>query len=207
MNVIGSATKMNGPLRISTDRVSRAEFLRLSGWFALVLCLIAAVLPLLFGQPGVWSALGLAGLFSWHTAVSGIMGLFVGAIVSALAIYWRPLHVIAEYMATLVAWETFRPRDFFFVALMAALGEELLFRGALQPFFGLVPTALIFGLLHATGLAHIILATLLGLWLGWTYQWTGNLWSPIAAHLALDLVTGVLLGHAVHIRGFLDQGD
>jgi membrane protease YdiL (CAAX protease family) len=66
---------------------------------------------------------------------------------------------------------------------------------------------LIFGLLHATGLAHIILATLLGLWLGWTYQWTGNLWSPIAAHLALDLVTGVLLGRAVHIRGFLDQGD
>ena len=198
---------MNNPVRISRDRVSRSDFLRLSGWFALVLCLIAAVVPLLFGQPGVWSALGLDGFFSWQTVLGGLMGLLVGGTVSALAIYWRPLHVIAEHMAALVAWETFRPWDFFFVALMAALGEEILFRGALQPLIGLIPTALIFGLLHATGLVHVVLASLLGLWLGWLYQWTGNLWSPIAAHLALDLVTGVLLGRAVHIRGFLDQGD
>jgi membrane protease YdiL (CAAX protease family) len=110
-------------------------------------------------------------------------------------------------MAALVNWETFRARDYFVVAFMAALGEELLFRGALQPLIGLVPTAVIFGLLHATGLAHIVLATLLGLWLGWLYQWTGSLWPPIAAHLALDLVTGVLLGRTVRTGALLDRGE
>lgn len=37
----------------------------------------------------------------------------------------------------------------FLAALGAAVGEEILFRGALQPIFGLIPTTLFFGLLHS----------------------------------------------------------
>ncbi len=198
---------MNSPGHFSTDPVSQAEFLRLSSLLTLVLCLIAVILPPLFGQPGVWSSLGLADLFSWKTAVGGMMGLFVGAVVALLAVFWQPLLIVVEHIAGLVAWETFRKWDYFVVALFAALGEELLFRGALQPLIGLVPVAILFGLLHATALVHVILATLLGLWLGWLYQWTGSLWPPIAAHLALDLVTGLLLGHTVQTGLLLDQGD
>jgi membrane protease YdiL (CAAX protease family) len=207
MNILGTTTEMDDSGGYAADRVSRVEFLRLSRWFALILCLIAAILPPLFGQPGVWSALGLAQLFSWKTALGGIMGLFVGTVVSVLALYWRPLHDIIQHMTVLVAWETFRPWDYFAVAVLAGLGEELLFRGALQPLIGLVPIAVIFGLLHATALAHVILATLLGLWLGWLYLWTESLWPPIAAHAALDLVTGLLLACAGQTDALLSRGD
>lgn len=37
----------------------------------------------------------------------------------------------------------------FLAAFSAAVGEEILFRGALQPVFGLIPTTIFFGLLHS----------------------------------------------------------
>ena len=37
----------------------------------------------------------------------------------------------------------------FLAAASAAVGEELLFRGALQPIFGIIPTTLLFALLHS----------------------------------------------------------
>jgi membrane protease YdiL (CAAX protease family) len=192
---------------MNTARASRADFLRLSKWFTLALCVTALILPVLLGRPGVWSSLGPKHLFSLHTALAGVMGLTAGAIVSLLSILWPPLHAITETLAALVAWETFRPRDYIVVAFLAALGEELLFRGAMQPLLGLVPMAVIFGLLHATALAHIVLAGVLGLWLGWLYHWSGNLWSPIAAHLTLDVVTGLLLARTAQATLLLNRGD
>ncbi len=120
-----------------------------------------------------------------------------GTGVAAVVIHWRPLHVIVERLAGLIAWETFQRSDYVVIALLAAVGEEPLFRGALQPWIGLVPTAVLFGLLHATSIAHMILAGLLGLLLGWLYQWSGSLWPPVAAHLVIDLVTGLFLARAL----------
>jgi uncharacterized protein len=37
----------------------------------------------------------------------------------------------------------------FLAAVSAAIGEEILFRGALQPIFGIIPTTLLFALLHS----------------------------------------------------------
>jgi len=190
-----------------SDRVTRAQFLRLSRWFTLALCLLAAFLPLPFGRPGVWSALKLTGLLTWQTLASGILGLAIGAAVAIIITCWRPLHIIAKSLERLVAWETFQPSDYFWVALMAALGEELLFRGALQPLISLVPMAVVFGLLHATSMAHVFLAGVLGLGLGWLYQWTGSLWPPIAAHLTLDLATGLLLAQALKRDILSVEGD
>lgn len=198
---------MYGPVTHSTERVTRVQFLRLSRWFTLALCGIALVLPLPFGRPGVWLGLSLTRLFAWQTLAGGVMGLAIGGVVALLITYWRPLRVIAEHIAQLVAWDTFLLSDFVATALLAALGEELLFRGALQPLIGLLPTALVFGLLHATSLSHIILAAVLGLWLGWLYQWTGSLWPPIAAHMALDLITGLVLAPALDRIELPSQGD
>lgn len=187
-------------------RVSRAQFLRLGLWFTLALWLAAALLPLLFGRPGVWSALAPASLFTWQTALGGLLGLVIGRIVVALVLHWRPLHVVAERLAGLVAWETLRTPDYVAIAALAALGEEPLFRGALQPLVGLVPTAVLFGLLHATSAAHVILACSLGLVLGWLYQWSGSLWPPIAAHLAIDLVSGLLMARVLRPTVLPTQG-
>lgn len=206
MNTFATTPNMNSPINVETDRVSRSRFLSLNLWFTLALCAVAVVLPLVFGKPGVWTVLDLEALFTWHTALGGMMGLVIGAATVYLVTHWRPLYVIAKRLEKLVAWETLRTWDVVFIALLAAFGEELLFRGALQPLIGLVPAALIFGLLHATSVPHIILASLLGLWLGLLYQWNGNLWSPIMAHLALDTATGLLLAHKLRAGKLPDQG-
>jgi membrane protease YdiL (CAAX protease family) len=207
MNDIARIADMNGLIPTPTDRISRGDLLRLGKWFTLALCLIAALLPLPFERPGVWLALGLAELFTWQTLLGSALGLIIGAVVAALVIHWQPLRVVAEQLMQLVAWETLRTFDYVLIALMAAVGEELLFRGALQPLIGLLPMAAIFGLLHFTSIAHVILAGLLGLLLGWLYQWSGSLWPPMAAHFWVDLVTGLLLARSLEPGVKLDRGD
>jgi membrane protease YdiL (CAAX protease family) len=207
MNDIARMADMNGRIPPQIERVSRGDILRLGKWFTLALCLIAAVLPLPFERPGVWSALGLAGLFTWQTLLSSVLGLIIGVFVAALIIHWRPLRVVAEQPMQLVAWETLRTSDYVLVALMAAVSEELLFRGALQPLISLLPMAAIFGLLHFTSIAHVILAGLLGLLLGWLYQWSGSLWPSMAAHFWVDLATGLLLARSLKPGVKLDRGD
>jgi len=74
-------------------------------------------------------------------------------------------------------------------ALLAALGEESLFRGVLQHEWGLVPAALLFALAHAgRGLRLLALwAVLQGLIFGWLYTASGNLLVPMLVHGAHDL--------------------
>jgi membrane protease YdiL (CAAX protease family) len=78
-------------------------------------------------------------------------------------------------------------REIVVVAALSALGEELVFRGVLQPILGLGLTSVVFGSLHlgltrrATA-AWALMATVAGLILGSLYLWTGNLVAPVLAH-------------------------
>jgi uncharacterized protein len=80
------------------------------------------------------------------------------------------------------------------LAVMSALGEELLFRGLLLPEIGLVAQALLFGIVHqlpgASRWVWAGWAALVGLALGSIFQLTGSLVGPIVAHA---LVNGVNL--------------
>jgi hypothetical protein len=86
------------------------------------------------------------------------------------------------------------------IALLAGVGEEMLFRGTLQavftrggPWAGLAAASLLFGLLHAVTPAYAVLATLMGAYLGWLWQRTGNLLTPIVAHSLYDFFALVYL--------------
>lgn len=84
------------------------------------------------------------------------------------------------------------------ISLFSALGEEALFRGALQPILGLWGAALIFGLLHI-GLrrelwAYGMTAFLVGALFGLAYQFTGELWSPVVGHAFYNLLITAALG-------------
>jgi membrane protease YdiL (CAAX protease family) len=79
------------------------------------------------------------------------------------------------------------------LAAAAGIGEEVLFRGVLQPSMGLVATSLTFGLLHALTPAYFILATLMGAYLGWLQEATGNLLVPIIVHWLYDALAFWLL--------------
>jgi len=80
--------------------------------------------------------------------------------------------------------------DIALVALLSGLSEELFFRGAMQPVLGIWITSIIFGALH-TGpkrafLAWSIWAFVMGLLLGWIFDFTGVLWGPVLAHVYIN---------------------
>ncbi len=91
--------------------------------------------------------------------------------------------------------------DLALISLAAGVGEELLFRGFLQPLAAdyLGPTAalvivsVLFGLAHALTKTYAILATVVGFYLGWLWLAFDNLLVPIVAHAAYDFVALVYL--------------
>lgn len=78
------------------------------------------------------------------------------------------------------------------LALISAVGEEILFRGAIQPFLGLWFTSLLFGLLHLDpegGIsAWTLWAVLAGVLLGAVVQVTGSLWPAIMIHFVVNFI-------------------
>jgi membrane protease YdiL (CAAX protease family) len=79
------------------------------------------------------------------------------------------------------------------IGLAAALGEELLFRGALQPRFGVVFTALIFALVHSNyGISiSTLIVFLLGLLLGWV-RIRYNTSTAMALHAVYNMTLSAL---------------
>jgi uncharacterized protein len=81
-------------------------------------------------------------------------------------------------------------REVLAISILPGIGEELLFRGVMQPALGLIPTSIIFGFLHS-GLSRRLLpygiwSGLVGAMLGLLYILFGNLWGPILAHTLVN---------------------
>jgi len=80
------------------------------------------------------------------------------------------------------------------VAVIPAVGEELIFRGILQrkleeitqkPHLAILIAALIFSFIHFQ-FAGFLPRVVLGLLLGYLFYWTRNLWVPILAHFVIN---------------------
>jgi membrane protease YdiL (CAAX protease family) len=78
--------------------------------------------------------------------------------------------------------------DLLLVAAVAGIGEEVLFRGVLQPLAGPVWSNVLFGLVHFITPTYALLAGLLGGYLGWLLVTTENLLVPIVAHGLYDFL-------------------
>ena len=78
----------------------------------------------------------------------------------------------------------------FWLAVTSSLGEELLFRGLLQPWLGVWFQALLFGVLHQlAGTSRWVWAgwaTLVGFVLGLIFALTGSLAGPLVAHALIN---------------------
>lgn len=79
------------------------------------------------------------------------------------------------------------------LALSSGIGEEVLFRGALQPRLGMVLTALLFTFLHAQyGFTWILLGLfLIGLIFGWLAKNHGTM-AAVVAHVVYNLAVVIL---------------
>ena len=104
----------------------------------------------------------------------------------------------------------FNPLPMLAAALLAAVGEELAFRGALFRILeeslgssiALAISAVIFGLLHAanpgaTAVSTAAIALEAGVLLSASYALTRNLWFPIGLHLGWNFTEGGLFGASV----------
>ena len=77
------------------------------------------------------------------------------------------------------------------ISVAAGIGEELLFRGVLQPEVGLVTASIIFGLLHMGGIGTLFFGCwvmLMGSVLGYLAIWTEGLLASIVAHAVYDAI-------------------
>lgn len=91
--------------------------------------------------------------------------------------------------------------DLAVLSVAAGVGEEMLFRGVVQgalsrllgPAPAVVLASALFGLLHPISLGYIVLAGLLGAYLGLVWIVTGNLLAVMVAHALYDFVALVLL--------------
>jgi len=108
------------------------------------------------------------------------------------------------YIADTIAHYTPQQRVFFaLMAVVAAIPEETIFRGILQPtlqnkvgrWSGILLTAVIFALYHvhfAFALPRIISHLSWGLILGLLRERTGTLWAPAIAHALMWIIFGAI---------------
>ncbi|MBK7400401.1 MAG: CPBP family intramembrane metalloprotease [Myxococcales bacterium] len=158
--------------------------LALLGWF----------IGWLRGAPDVLSCtpMGLGGRPQPLMSLVGGLGLALAVIAATRALVrttgWaRELHADLRPVARSLGESAILP-----VALASAIGEEVLFRGALLPALGLLGSSLLFGVVHqlrgrSRG-AWIAFAALVGLALGGLFAATGSLLGPIVAHALINAV-------------------
>ena len=81
-----------------------------------------------------------------------------------------------------------RIREVLVLAVCSGISEEIFFRGVLQHELGIVPSAVLFGLLHPLGLTYVLWATAAGAGFGALYLATGSLVAPALAHGTYNLI-------------------
>ncbi len=80
------------------------------------------------------------------------------------------------------------------IAISAGVGEEMLFRGVLQssftgwfnPAWGLIITSLLFGVLHPISIPYVVMASVVGFYLGELWVLSGNLLTVMVIHALYD---------------------
>ncbi len=133
--------------------------------------------------------------------------LLVGAVRFRIWPFSDLLRVVDELLAPL--FRHCRVVELAVISAVAGLGEEMLFRGVVQKAAarwvggpledaaGLLAAAILFGLLHPITLSYVVLAGLMGLYLGWLWLATDNLLVPITAHAVYDFLA---LVYVVKVR-------
>ncbi len=122
-----------------------------------------------------------------HAGIGVVAGLAVVAVSRAMSA-WGPMARLEDLLR-----DTLGPLDTTTIAILSVtsgVGEEVLFRGAIQPFVGFWLTALIFGLMHGGTMRRfrgwVVFAILAGLLFGALAILTGDLLAPILCHFTVN---------------------
>ncbi|MGB3680877.1 MAG: CPBP family intramembrane glutamic endopeptidase [Rubrobacteraceae bacterium] len=90
--------------------------------------------------------------------------------------------------------------DLVLISVFSGVGEEMFFRGAMQPEFGLTVAAVAFGLVHIGPdrryLVWTVWAILAGFLFGFLYRASGGLLAPVVAHSLHNAATFLIWKHS-----------
>jgi len=154
-----------------------------------------------------WLVASIAGIPVWSTIHfgTGAMVLGVAATAVPLAAVALLLHAPLESIRRLIrdADSLVRPifagcttTEFAAIAVAAGVGEELLFRGVIQPLLvgwtglvlALIISNVLFGMVHLVTRTYALIAATVGLYLGVVFAVTDNLLVPIVVHSLYDFI-------------------
>ncbi|MGY6588269.1 MAG: CPBP family intramembrane glutamic endopeptidase [Wenzhouxiangella sp.] len=161
--------------------------------FQLGLGVVAVILSLVFGLTP-WKQLILSVETVWMSLLATAVMLLTGAWMERQRWqWWQALQRLLEQQL-IPALAAMPAGALFLIALSAGVFEELLFRGVIQAGLSgplgewpaLLLASLFFGLAHAMSRAYFLVATLMGVYLGWLFMITGNLLIPIIIHFLYD---------------------
>jgi membrane protease YdiL (CAAX protease family) len=164
------------------------------------LLLVAGVIGWIIGR-------SIASQFAWNGmhAVVGLLATIplVVAVLLSLRSNWPPLARFRRLVETLIVpiFVSCTWFDLAVISLAAGTGEEALFRGIIQTSLAnhmsviaaIFLTSIAFGLAHAISVEYFVLATLVGIYLGWLWYITGNLLVPMIVHGVYDFVILLIL--------------
>ena len=141
-----------------------------------------------------WQGIDLWRGWSWHAGAWGIILAATALLVGINGLVWITSERLRSAMERLFdeVLGPLRPGDFLLVALLSGIGEEIAFRGVLQPLFGLTISSVLFALLHIpnrTLWIYGLWALFASLFLGNLYLWTGNLLVPIGVHVLNNAIS------------------
>ncbi|MEM7434085.1 MAG: CPBP family intramembrane glutamic endopeptidase [Myxococcota bacterium] len=179
----------SGPLLPSLRRITT-----LAAFIYVPLALLAVVWATIGQGRDVWSLANpwLEAPYGTRLGISLALGIALGILVVrstpfvlarfawAQALHAELAPLVRDLSSTQVTW----------LAVLSGVGEELFFRGAMQPVFGLWLTSLIFGALHV-GPRRVFLAWgawafVMGVLLGALFALTGLVWGSIFAHVWIN---------------------
>ena len=135
------------------------------------------------------------GSFAWGVlAVAPLLIALQWSRVSDLAPLQRLTRAVSEKVVPLFAGCS--ALDLLLISIAAGVGEELLFRGVIQPHLadwlgpviGVTLTSLIFGLVHPVSITYVAYAALVGLYLGVLAAGLENVVVPITTHALYDFL-------------------
>ncbi|CAI9093298.1 OLC1v1028767C1 [Oldenlandia corymbosa var. corymbosa] len=135
----------------------------------------------------------------WHMELIAGLVLGVSSCRYILLNSWTDFAESSE-AANYQVLSSLEPLDYLVVAFLPGISEEMLFRGALLPLFGInwmsvVAVATLFGVLHLGSgrkYSFTIWATLVGIAYGWATVASSSIIVPMASHALNNLIGGII---------------
>lgn len=132
-------------------------------------------------------------LFAVYSTLPLILAFFISLLIPFPSIRAIRLY-IQRYLMPM--FRGLGPFDLLMIALVSGIGEELLFRGLIQSgiehytgtFPAIVLAGILFGFVHFITPLYVIIASILGIYLGYLYFHTGNLVVPILVHALYNYI-------------------